>query len=258
MDARAEAAKYYDLWPPPFDDVPFYAKRVPRPDASILELGCGTGRVLVPLAQVCANIHGIDSSEAMIDICRKKLLAAALPTEKAIVETGDITRFDLRRKFDLIIAPYRVLQNLETDEQIDGLLAGIRKHLSPDGTAILNVFHAASVDTMKQKWAWGTDGEYFCWELPLPEGGRVTCHERRAKIDTTRCAIYPETIYRTYSGGALIRESVQQICMRCHYPEPFRKLILDHGFTITGQWGGYNGEAYSEGEELVIQFADNS
>ena len=51
LDIRAEAAKYYDLRPSPFEgrDIPFYIGLRPGPDAQVLELGCGTGRVLVPI-----------------------------------------------------------------------------------------------------------------------------------------------------------------------------------------------------------------
>ena len=59
-DTRAEAAKYYDLSPNTPADVPFYQGRIPSPEACVLELGCGTGRVLVPLTPRCGHIHGLD------------------------------------------------------------------------------------------------------------------------------------------------------------------------------------------------------
>ncbi len=90
-DPRAEAARYYDLNPHAPNDIPFYEARVTSPAAHILELGCGTGRVLVPLARSCGYIHGIDASEAMLDLCRSKLLAAGIPPNKAKVEVRDIT-----------------------------------------------------------------------------------------------------------------------------------------------------------------------
>ena len=73
IDIRTEAVRYYDLNPTMFDDIPFYRDRISSREMSVLELGCGTGRVLVPLVQDCAFIHGVDVSEAMAVICRKKL-----------------------------------------------------------------------------------------------------------------------------------------------------------------------------------------
>ena len=65
-DIRAEAAQYYDTNPAIPDDIAFYQARLPWSDASVLELGCGTGRVLLPLAALCGFIHGIDRSQAML------------------------------------------------------------------------------------------------------------------------------------------------------------------------------------------------
>ena len=81
-DIRAEAAKYYDVNPTIPDDIAFYQARLPLSDASVLELGCGTGRVLLPLAAVCGFIHGMDRSQAMLARCLQKLQAAAIPPTK--------------------------------------------------------------------------------------------------------------------------------------------------------------------------------
>jgi len=131
VDIRTEAAKYYDSNPSFLNDIPFYQKLIPSPDISILELGCGTGRVTLSLISYCQYIHGIDISPAMITICREKLIKASIPRTKAQVIEGDISDFDLGQTFDLIIAPFRVLQNLETDQEVDGLFRCIRKHLTP-------------------------------------------------------------------------------------------------------------------------------
>ena len=94
-DIQAEAAQYYDVNPTIPDDLAFYQARLPSSDASVLELGCGTGRVLLPLAAWCGFIHGIDRSQAMLARCLLKVQAAAIPPTKARVELGDITQFAL-------------------------------------------------------------------------------------------------------------------------------------------------------------------
>src|SRR5690242_4255557 len=163
-DIRAEAAQYYDVNPTIPEDLAFYKARLPSSSASVLELGCGTGRVLLPLAAMCGFIHGIDQSQAMLTHCLQKLQAATIPPTKARVEHGDITHFALGRAFDLIIAPYRVFQLLETDAQVDGLFQCIRAHLAPERTCILNVFHPQGGFTRVQQ-EWRTTTEVFRWEV---------------------------------------------------------------------------------------------
>ena len=252
MDIRAEAARYYDLQPSPLDDISFYRNCIPSREADVLELGCGTGRVLLLLAESCRYIRGIDSSEAMLSICHQKLQDASIPKEKAEVKVGDITIFCLGCTFDFIIAPFRVFQNLETDDQVDGLFACIDKHLSPNGRCILNVFRSMSnPEGVRQRLT--TRGEKLEWEKCLGEA-RIICHDRIPHVDIEKQVVYPELIYRVYKGNILEKETILKIVMRFYYPQQFAKLIVDHGFKILNRWGGYAGEPYGPGPELVIEF----
>ena len=251
-DSRAAAARFYDLNPTVPQDLPFYIDRIPTPDAAVLELGCGTGRVTVPLAAHCGFIQGVDLSPAMLDRAREKLAAAGLRPDQVAVQEADITSIDPGRKFDLIIAPFRVMQNLETDAQVHGLLETIRRHLAPAGTAILNAFNPSlPPDQMRMQWV--TETERPAWEVPVP-GGRVTCHDRRPRMDPDNLVLYPDLVYRRYEGEDLVEEVVLHIAMRCWYPRAFEDLITGAGFRILNRWGGYVGEAYGEGPELVLQF----
>ena len=252
-DIRIQAAKYYDLNPDPPKDISFYRSRISSADDRLLELGCGTGRVLLPLAEICGYIQGLDLSEAMIAVCRKKLMAAGIPASKARVELGDISNFALNQEFDLILAAYRVLQNVETDTAVEGLFECVRHHLAPNGSCILNVFNPKhDPDTLRREWC--TDTEKLSWEVNI-EGGRVKCHERRPRMDPDKLVLYPELIYRCYQGKKLVDEAVLKIAMRCYYPEEFVQLIVRYGFRILNRWGGYAGEPYGKGPELVVQFA---
>ena len=78
MDIRYEAAQFYDFQSFPIDDIDFYIKQLPSTKASVLELGCGTGRVLIPLSEHCAFVHGIDLSEGMLSICQAKIEEAGI------------------------------------------------------------------------------------------------------------------------------------------------------------------------------------
>ena len=252
VDFRSDVAQFYDFNPNAPRDVPFYQALIPSPRATVLELGCGTGRVTVPLARCCRFLHGIDLSQAMLELCRSKLAKASISPGRAVVTEGDITDFDLGQRFDLIIAPFRVLQNLETDAEVNGLLGCIGKHLAPQGTCVLNVFRPQFLpDELHELWI--APEERLNWEVPT-DGGLIACYDRRTRLDAQRLVLYPDLIYRRYEGAALAEEAVLPLVMRCYYPKQFEKLITGHGFQIVNRWGGYQGEAYGEGPELVLQF----
>jgi SAM-dependent methyltransferase len=251
-DIRLEAAQFYDLNPSFPPDVPFYRDLLPSPHASVLELGCGTGRVTTALASHCAFLQGIDISAAMVDMCRSKIAGLSLPSGRVTVSVGDISGFDLGRKFEFIIAPFRVLQNLETTAQVDGLLACVRRHLARDGTCILNAFNPhCGPDELRETWL--LPGERLNWETVTADG-KVACYDRRVRFDKEQLIVYPDLVYRHYRGSILVREVVLHIAMRCYYPETFEQLILDHRYEIANRWGGYQGEQYGKGPELVLQF----
>jgi ubiquinone/menaquinone biosynthesis C-methylase UbiE len=254
IDIRDEVARYYDLNPEPLNDIPFYRARMPSPHSGVLELGCGTGRVLVPLTNDCGYIHGVDISEAMVSICREKLAKASISGAKAQVQVGDIAELHLDKRFELITAPYRVFQNLETDGEVDGFFETVRRHLSREGTCILNVFKP-NRDQASLRRDWVNESEYAAWETYV-DGDRVTCHARNVRMDSDRMILHPELIYRRYRGDDLMEEAVLKIAMRCYYAAEFEDVIVRHGFQIVGKWGGYSGERYGDGPELVIQFRE--
>lgn len=255
MDIREDAARYYDLQDNPTADIPFYLARVPSPAARVLELGCGTGRVLLPLEPKCGYIHGIDTSPAMLARCQEKLDQAGFSADRAQLTRDDISRFDLKQQFDLIIAPFRVFQNLETDDAVAGLMRCVRNHLADSGSAILNAFHPNKPPAELRR-TWCEDSERFDGESVLPDGTRLVRAHRRPRLNDDPLIVYPELIYRHLSAtGELLDESVLPVAMRCWYPDELERLVTDNGFQIVSRWGGYKGETWGKGPELVIEFA---
>jgi SAM-dependent methyltransferase len=253
LDIREGPARFYDLSPHHPEDVPFYLGRLPSQQARVLELGCGTGRVTIPVAQKCAFLHGIDLSEAMLRICREKLRAAGLGEDRVVVEASDITGFELDEKFDFIIAPFRVMQNLETDAQLSGMFQCIRRHLEEDGRCILNVFHPnRSSEALRTEWV--SDRENLAWQVEDGEE-RVACYDVRRRVIHDPLILYPDLVYRRYVGVDLVEEVVLTIPMRCFYPDEFLAVIEAEGGRIRGMWGGYSGEDYGTGNELVVEFS---
>ena len=252
-DIPENAARYFDLSPENPDDIALYEQKIPFPEARLLELGCGTGRVLLPLADKSAYILGVDISEAMLSVCRQKLAEKGIPTYRAEVQQGDITDLELGKGFDLIIAPFRVFQTLETDREVSGFFKTIRNHLAEKGAAILNVSRP-TLDPDRIRKEWVTQAERLRWEVPF-EKGRVTMHDRRPRMDRERLVLYPELIYRRYRGDEMVDEAVLKIAMRCYYPKELLTLIAAHGFRVVNKCGGYAGERYGEGPELIVEFA---
>jgi SAM-dependent methyltransferase len=98
-------------------DVPFWQRLAAAQTGLVLELGCGTGRLTLPVARTGARIVGIDRSTPMLTRARQRLRRARVA---ALLLRGDIRQLPFRRRtrFDLVMAPYGMLQSLTTDRDL--------------------------------------------------------------------------------------------------------------------------------------------
>ncbi|HIJ64487.1 MAG TPA: class I SAM-dependent methyltransferase [Candidatus Hydrogenedentes bacterium] len=141
MYDRADAA-FYDYYSTGLEgDVAFYVEEAQKAGAPVLELGCGTGRTLIPVAQSGIEIVGLDRAPAMLAICRDKIAKLSPETQRRIdILEGDMRDFSLARRFKLVTIPYRAFLHLLTVEDQRSALRCIHDHLEDDGRLILNIF----------------------------------------------------------------------------------------------------------------------
>ena len=121
------------------DDIPFYVEEAQSSGGPVLELGCGTGRVAVPIAQTGIDVVGVDSSPAMLEVARLKVDAARLTDRLRLVE-ADMRDFSLDERFNLAIIPFRGFLSLLSVEDQMLALDNIRGHLAPGGKLAFNIF----------------------------------------------------------------------------------------------------------------------
>lgn len=258
-DNRYDAADYYERFhTPPWDDTSFYLDRLPASGARVLELGCGTGRVMLPVTGQAGYVLGVDLSQAMLEICNSKLKDAGVTQAKARTLLADISTLDVTESeapFDRISAPFRVMQNLETDTQVDGLMQTINRHLKPGGEAVLNTFkpREGGYDALAAFWS-SRDGSVPSETYQDGEDTVILTDDCRLyRSNPTR--VFPKLIYRRYNAkGEQTDEAVLDIVMRIWQPDELITLVERNGFKITGRFGGYAGEPWGEGPELIVAF----
>jgi SAM-dependent methyltransferase len=124
-------------------DVPFWRNLALNAGGSVLELGCGTGRVSLPLARAGVRLVGVDRSAAMLALARRRIKRGRLHHHLRLIE-ADIRRLpfaslnSVRRGvaagFALVMAPYGILQSLLRERDLGEALAEVHRVLQPDGT----------------------------------------------------------------------------------------------------------------------------
>jgi ubiquinone/menaquinone biosynthesis C-methylase UbiE len=115
-------------------DVKFWQQLARDQDGPVLELGCGTGRITVPVARAGAQVVGIDRSAEMLVRGRQRLRRARLQSRASLVR-GDIRSLPFRSRpgFNLVMAPYGILQSLTRERDLQDTLASVARVLRKGG-----------------------------------------------------------------------------------------------------------------------------
>jgi len=112
------------------DDLSFWLELAHRQGGPILELGCGTGRVLIPLAEFGYQCYGLDHNPQMLDFVHKQ--TPSITTKNINTIQADLTSFELDIKFPMIILPCNTFSTLDETSR-KSVLSCVNKHLSKGG-----------------------------------------------------------------------------------------------------------------------------
>jgi ubiquinone/menaquinone biosynthesis C-methylase UbiE len=132
-------APFYDIEHDRFsEDLDMYRNYAELNGGKILELACGSGRVLLPLAQEGYELTGVDSSEKMLKLAQQRLQAKDLASHCQLVQQ-DMRTLQLEQKYRLAIIALGSFGHITTRKDQQNTLAAIRAHLSPSATLILDI-----------------------------------------------------------------------------------------------------------------------
>lgn len=139
-DPWAATAPFYDLdFEGVDDDVVMYREITTRQGGPVLELGCGTGRVALPLAEAGLVVVGVDFSTGMLAEARARSLDAGGGSLPVTWVEADMRTVRLRRRFGAVLVPFGGLQHMATAGDVAAVLATVARHLAPDGVAIVDI-----------------------------------------------------------------------------------------------------------------------
>ena len=254
MDYTAYAAIYDAEYSDYAPEVNFYmkwAKRLPPP---ALELGCGTGRVMMALARAGVPVWGLESCDAMLHQAQTKV--DALPADlkpKVQLRRGDMRDFDLGQEFGLIYLPFREFMHLGKEEEQLDCLDAIHRHLSPQGRLILNLYHldltvlshmhGGDVAVARQR-----GGDY----QDPGTGQQVVCSSA-SWFDANSQTLHEERFYDRYDARGVVQERrVVPLSQRWFTRWEMHHLLHRAQFRVEVLLGGPSGQPFTgAGSEMI-------
>ena len=159
-------------------DVGFFVQAAKESGGPVLEVGCGTGRVLIPTARAGIEITGLDLSPHMLAVCRERLQAEPQEVQSRVrLVQGDMRQFELGQTFQLVTLPFRPFQHLTTVEEQLACLGCIHRHLGEGGKLILDIFNPMLEALVRKNFGKEMADEP---EFSMPDGRKVIRRHSRS------------------------------------------------------------------------------
>lgn len=248
-------AEIYDLeysWKN--DDVNYWvelAKEYAGRDGTALELACGTGRVLIPVAESGVRVVGVDESPWML--AKAKLKYERLPgevQERIGLLEGDMRTLALEQKFNLIYLPFNTFLILRTVEDQLATLDTVRRHLAPGGVFAFDIF-VPLLNLLLQPPGppqWGLEVDQTLGDL-----GIRFHRDNSRQVDPIRQLIINTFRMREYRDNILAREWVSDLLITYIFPRELQHLVARAGFEFVHYWGSYLRVDFTDIPQPAIQ-----
>jgi SAM-dependent methyltransferase len=224
-------------------DVKFYVDFAIDCAGPVLELGCGTGRILIPTARAGVLITGLDKSNEMLKICRKKLENEPPEViDRVKLVCGDIRNFDLGSKFSLATITFGPFNNLVSVEEQISCLNCIRRHLRNNGALLFDVYYPNS-----RELSIGEEGaEGFTEKTPfvMPDGRSVIWGIRYSSVDPNRQVINEELFYNIHYPDGHEERIVYPEALRYFFRFEVEHLLARTGFRTESVYADFDKEPF--------------
>ena len=241
-DFYGDARLYDRLFTETEQAVDFYREQAARQGGTVLELGCGTGRKLIPIAADGHRCTGLDLSPAMLAEAERK--ARELGVALHLID-GDMRSFDLQATFDLVVIAGNSLLHLDEPDDLLACLQAARGHLAPGGLLAFDVFNP-SVQMLAE--ADGVRRRRDALSFIDPERGRVVVevseiYDAAAQVTRGLWSFSSDD----EADFAQLRLEVRSI-----FPQELLQLLAASGLRVVDRFGDWTGSPFASGSPIQL------
>ena len=233
-------------------DIAFYIQQAKEAAGRVLELGCGNGRIILPMARAGFKTTGLDLSAAMLEVARDRRREEPLEVrERLSLMQGDMRDFRLEGTFEMVVIAFRSFQMLLTPADERACLQAVRRHMKPGARLVIDIF-----DPLLDRILPGDQMETS--HLPVdatvdPETGHRFEVETLSRHNDTVNQVLREVwrfTEREPSGG-ILRQEEEVLTMRWIYRWEMRYLLELCGFEVAAEYSDYHGAPPAYGREQI-------
>lgn len=232
-------------------DIGFFADYSKKSKGRTLELGCGTGRVLVPTAASGCEITGLDISPYMVAKCQEKLAKQAEQVQRRVkLIQGNMTDFETGEMYALVTTPFRPFQHLISVDEQKACLDCANRHLRSHGLLILDLFHCSPPRMHDPKYM---AEEEDLRDVELPDGRRLRRTTRVSAFHRDGQYNEVELIYYVSHPDGRTERLVQAFPFRYFFRYEVEHLLELSGFRVVELFGDYDRSEFgSDSPEMIF------
>jgi SAM-dependent methyltransferase len=243
-------ASYYDLIHADLtDDIDFVIRMGSDIKGRVLELGCGTGRLLIPLARVGHIVTGLDSSRVMLAEAERKITTIRDESQNRInLVEADMIQFELNTIFNFAIYGHNTFMHV-AKKDVESALQCLRRHLSSGSPLLIDVDNPNEV----------ADPEIdhllvFERSLTFPQSKDILVQTASSWVDPEEQVRQTTWIFdRSPAGGGSVTRNVVESSFHYYFPHQIELAMNSTGFELQNLYGDYDRSPYkSQSQRMLV------
>ncbi|MEE8519475.1 MAG: class I SAM-dependent methyltransferase [Dehalococcoidia bacterium] len=231
-------------------DLPFYVQQAQAAGGPVLELGCGTGRVALAMAEQGHDVVGVDISPKMVAQAQAKADAAGL-TDRVRFEVGDMLDVDAGSGFALVTMPFRSFQSMLTIDDQRQALANAAAQLRESGLLAFDIF----VPDVEQLGAHDEAVPFHVRDVEQPDGGRLVIWGQNTWDGVEQLNEARLIIDELDPEGRTLQRLYRDFPQRYTFRYEMQHLLELSGFTVEAVYGDFDGGPVTEGSDDLVLVA---
>ena len=249
----AQIARYYDAeHSDKSDDLAFYEYLIETSGhGPLLEIGCGSGRVLFHLAQQLETVHGIDSEAAMLARARRRL-AQTPPSQQMRIRLlhGDVLQLEPPQRYCYVLLSYNCLMHFHEQETQLALLQRLHAWLQPEGLLVIDLPNAGEVFTSAVSDALTLERSFVDNET-----GHLIMLQGSSQLDRVTQEMHTTWIYDEIDGDGVVHRTLAPAVFRHFFWPELALLLRQSDFVIDASYGDYEQGPFEDGCARMIVLA---
>ncbi len=254
VDFYETCVRYYEAENVDFvEDLILYSTLADEAGGPILDLGCGTGRVMLHLAQDGYHTVGLDNSEAMLEWGRRKLKTMPDLAPRARFVRGDALNPALDERFKLIIVPYNTFMHFSDQEDQLAVLRHCARLLDEDGLLVLDLPNAGEMYATQ-----GDNALSLERTFNVPDTGNLVMQFSVSEIDRAEQMLHLTWVYDEVAADGALRRTVAPLALRLVFPGEMDLMLAAAKLEQVETFGDYLRSPFEDGSPRMIVVAQHA